>query len=163
MNFDPESSLHGAWRRPTYKRTPNSEVKSCTDSDPDFLGICDSNPCQTPSDSQTCNADMSTCFAASSNTQADALPSDDPLFASSNGVWVSPEVGYLDTIGYSKGFDVTVDMLLDNPKLSFGDHGAFVSALTFSTGGSTMTATEGRRRRRRKKEGSSEEDSSEEE
>jgi len=159
MNFDPESSLHGTWRRPTYKRTPNSEVKSCMDSDPEFLGICDSNPCQTPADSQTCNADMSTCFAASSSTQADVLPSDDPLFeASSNGAWVSPEVGYLDTIGYSKGFDVTVLMLLDNPKLSFGDHGAFVSALSFSTGGSTITATKGRRRRRRKKEESSDEE-----
>lgn len=132
-----DSSAHGQVRLPTYKRLPNVDVTTCAASDP-FLGICASNPCRGVAGSSACEENMTMCFEATSESKSDKLPSDDPLFATVpdayKGIFVKPQIVWLDSFGYSKSLaaDVHVQLFQDRPVLTMGDHGAFVAAVAFS-------------------------------
>lgn len=140
-----ESSLNGQVRLPTYKRLPNVDVPACAASSP-FMGMCDSNPCRGAGTS-TCSTSMYSCFEAGSESKTDVLLSDDPLYSSAGAAYqnafIKPQVGYLDSFGFSTSMaqSVSVRLFQDRPVLTMGDHGAFVAAVTFSTAGVPAAAT----------------------
>jgi len=131
-----DSSAAGQWRLPTYKRLQNADVKTCREK---LQGVCKSHPCLAVTnhggDMTACEAHMNTCFAGSAKTKTDILPSNDPLAGKVTDSFVQPQIGWLDSFGYSKGIqaDVIVNLFQDRPRLTFGDHGAFVAAVFFKT------------------------------
>lgn len=133
-----DSSWDGRQRRPTYKRLMNEDVDACAGNAP-FLATCSSNPCLQSMGSATCVASQAQCFEESAEAKTDKLLTDDPLYATAPAMFktafVSPSLGYLDSFGYSHGIAgaVTVGLFIDLPDLTFGDHGAFAAAVTFST------------------------------
>jgi len=127
--------VKGPYRFPTYKRTANEKVDGC---DGDITGTsCTLNPCHPDNwqgSHETCTAAVTKCFKKVADTKLDKLDEEDPLFEETmKQPFVSPQIGWLDGVGFSKQIEDDVNMLMyaNRDALTFGDHVPFVASWTF--------------------------------
>merc|ERR1712086_96849 len=157
------SSADGNWRRPTYKRLPNADVPACESAAP-FLENCADSPCLSlipwsGASALTVKADVKKCYESMAESKIDIIQPSDPMYSEAEDEYktyfVKPQMGWLDSFGYSKVLAedvpgrrlglpaVVLQLFQDRPTFTMGDHGAFVASVSFETGDPVYTATSG--------------------
>jgi len=132
-------------RLPTYKRRRSGSVAGCQAQMP-FNGLCPASPCASSPWHMTCLADFGDCFSDASLLKVDVIPMSDPVPEGRGRRLVLPQLGWLDSFGYSKELVESIELQHYEDAQAFvgGDHAAFSASVLFQPGAGHRQLSESR-------------------